>query len=57
MATTKTANEEIKQARAIQKLELELEMIETQEHLWKLRAKAKRLRKAEVQRQLAEVKR
>jgi len=47
---------ENKQARAIAKLELELEMIETQERLWHLRAKAKRLRKADVKRQLAEVK-
>lgn len=48
-------NESDKRARVIAKLELELEILNTQETLWRLRAKAKRLRIAEVERQIREV--
>ncbi len=48
----KNANE--KRARIIRRLELQLEILETQMKLWELRAKAKRGRIAEVQREIQE---
>jgi hypothetical protein len=48
----KNANE--KRARIIRRLELQLEILETQMKLWELRAKAKRSRIAEVQREIQE---
>jgi hypothetical protein len=44
-------------ARIIHKLSLDLKILEGQEHLWKLRAKAKRLRINEVKRQVAKASR
>ncbi len=44
-----------KTARVMAKLELDLSILEHQETLWRLRAKAKRLRIAEVKRQITEV--
>ncbi len=44
-------------ARIIEKLELDLSILTHQETLWRLRAKAKRLRIAEVKRQISQVKR
>jgi hypothetical protein len=46
-----------KNARIIHKLSLDLKILEGQEHLWKLRAKAKRLRINEVKRQVAKASR
>jgi hypothetical protein len=46
-----------KNARIIHKLTLDLQILEHQERLWKLRAKAKRLRINEVKRQVAKASR
>ncbi len=45
-----------KTARVMAKLQLDLSILEQQELLWRLRAKAKRLRIAEVKRQITEIK-
>jgi hypothetical protein len=41
-----------KEAAVIRKLNLNLEILESQERTWKLRAKAKRIRIAEVKQQI-----
>jgi len=43
-----------KDSRIIEKQKLALEILETQEHLWKLRARAKRLQINETKRLIAE---
>lgn len=41
-----------KNSRLIAKMKLNLEILKSQEHIWKLRAKAKRIRIAEVEREI-----